>query len=129
MLSSRAIDTMAAVTVECAFKVHRTLGPGLLESIYQRCLAHELGKCGVAVKCAVPLPVIYDNIDLGTAFRMDMVIEDAIIVENKSVLQLLPVHQAQLLTYLKLTSCRLGFLINWNVPLLKQGLKRMANNL
>jgi GxxExxY protein len=127
MLTSSAIDAIAAVTVECAFKVHRRLGPGLLESIYQRCLEYELHECRVGVRCEVPLNIIYERMNLGKGYQMDMVVEESIIIENKAVIQLLPVHQAQLLTYLKLTDIRLGFLINWNVPRLKDGIKRMAN--
>lgn len=127
MTTSSVIDTIASATVECAFKVHRQLGPGLLESIYQRCLAHELRKAGISHRCEVPLPIVYDDEDLGPAYKMDMVIERSIIVENKAILQILPIHQAQLLTYLKLTDFRLGLLINWNVVLLKDGLKRIVN--
>jgi GxxExxY protein len=127
MPTPSVIDAIASATVECAFKVHRRLGPGLLESIYQRCLAFELRKAGIGYGCEVPLPIMYDDNDLGPAYKMDMVIEQAIIVENKAVLQILPIHQAQLLTYLKLTDYRLGFLINWNVILLKDGIKRVAN--
>ena len=109
--------------------MHRALGPGLLESAYQAVLAYELRKRGLVVLCEVPQGVHYDGIDIDAGYRLDMLIEQAIIVENKSVQALAPVHEAQLLTYLKLSGCKLGFLINWNVPLIKDGIKRMVNGL
>ena len=123
------IEDVARQIVDAAIKVHRALGPGLLESAYQTCLTHELRKRGLRVDCEVLLPVVYDGIQLDAGYRIDMLVEACIIVENKAVEKLLPIHQAQLLTYLKLQDCRLGFLLNWNVPLMKQGIKRMANNL
>ena len=123
------IEEAARQIVDAAIKVHRALGPGLLESAYQTCLTHELRKRGLRVDCEVLLPVVYDGIQLDAGYRIDMLVEACIIVENKAVEKLLPIHQAQLLTYLKLQDCRLGFLLNWNVPLMKQGIKRMANNL
>jgi GxxExxY protein len=120
-------ETVAAAVVDACLKVHRTLGPGLLESTYQACLAHELGSRGVRVECHVPLPVRYGAITVEAGYRIDMLVEDLVIVENKSAKALLPIHEAQLLTYLKLSGPSLGFLINWNVPLIKDGLKRMVN--
>ena len=115
--------------MDAAIKVHRALGPGLLESAYQKCLAYELHKRGLRVECEVLQPVIYEDVRIDAGYRIDMLVEDCVIIENKTVEKLLPIHQAQLLTYLKLRDCRLGFLLNWNVPLMKQGIKRMVNNL
>jgi GxxExxY protein len=112
-----------------AIKVHKALGPGLLESVYQRCLAYELEKAGYAVACEVPLPVTYKEVTIELGFRIDMLVDQTVIVENKTVEKLLPIHQAQLLTYLKLTHLKLGFLLNWNVTLMKDGIKRMINDL
>jgi GxxExxY protein len=123
------IEEVARQTVDAAIKVHRALGPGLLESAYQKCLEYELRKRGLQVECEVLLPVIYEGVQIDAGYRIDMLVEDCVIIENKTVEKLLPIHQAQLLTYLKLRDCRLGFLLNWNVPLMKQGIKRMVNNL
>jgi GxxExxY protein len=123
------IEKVGRNIVDAAIKVHRALGPGLLESAYQKCLAYELDKRGLRVECEVVLPVVYDDQRIDAGYRIDMLVEDVVIVENKTVERLLPVHEAQLLTYLKLRDCRLGFLLNWNVPLMKQGIKRMVNNL
>jgi GxxExxY protein len=123
------IEEIARNIVDSAIKVHRALGPGLLESAYQHCLAHELRKRGLRVECEQKLPVVYEGERLDAGYRIDMLIEDCVIVENKSVDRLLPIHEAQLLTYLKLSNCRLGFVLNWNVTLMKDGIKRMVNNL
>ena len=123
------IEQVAREIVDSAVTVHRALGPGLLESAYQQCLAHELRKRGLRVVCEVTLPVIYDGLEIDAGYRIDMLVEGSVIIENKAVDELLPIHQAQLLTYLKLRDCRLGFLLNWNVPLMKRGIKRMVNNL
>ena len=123
------IEEIATEIVDAAIKVHRVLGPGLLESAYQQCLSHELGRRGLIVKCEVVLPVVYEDIKIDAGYRVDMIIEDVIIVENKTVEKLLPIHEAQLLTYMKLMDCRLGFLLNWNNVLRKHGIKRMVNNL
>jgi len=113
--------------IGCAIKVHRALGPGLLESAYEVCLVHELGKAGLKVERQVPLPVIYDGIRLDAGYQLDVLVEDAIILELKSVESLLPIHEAQLLTYLRLANKKLGLLINFNVTLLKNGIKRRVN--
>jgi GxxExxY protein len=109
--------------------VHRELGPGLLESAYQTCLAHELRRRGHGVQLEVPLPVRYRGILIDAGYRIDMLIERQIVIENKAVEMLQPIHTAQLLTYLRLSDCRLGFLLNWHVNLMKQGIKRLVNNL
>jgi len=106
-----------------AIEVHRHLGPGLLESTYQQCLARELHLSGIPFKLEYPLPVEYKGLHLDCGYRIDVLIEDAIILELKSVAQLKPIHEAQLLTYMKLTHIKQGFLINFNVEILKNGLK------
>lgn len=127
--SKEEIEQIAAVIVDSVVKVHRALGPGLMESAYQACLAYELHDRGVEVRCEVPLPIQYGALQIEAGYRIDMLVADCIIIENKAVQATVPVHEAQLLTYLKLSGCRLGFLINWNVPLIKDGIKRIVNNL
>jgi GxxExxY protein len=123
------IESTARQIVHAAIKVHKALGPGLLESVYQKCLTYELEKTGLKVQCEVPLPVQYEDIKIDAGFRADMIIEDSVIIENKTVDQLAPIHEAQLLTYLKITGMNLGFLLNWKVTLMKDGIKRMVNEL
>ena len=123
------IEEIARNIVHCAIKVHKALGPGLLESVYQQCLAYDLEKVGLIVACEVPVPVRYNEVSIDLGFRIDMMVEKAVVIENKTVEKLLPIHQAQLLTYLKLSNLQLGFLLNWNVTLMKHGIKRMVNNL
>ena len=123
------IEDTATRIVNAAIKVHSALGPGLLESAYQKCLAYELTKNGSKVECEIMLPIFYEQVRIDAGYRMDMIIDDVAIVENKTVEKLLPIHQAQLLTYLKMKKCKLGFLLNWNVPHMKDGIKRMVNNL
>ncbi len=123
------IEEIGRNIVHSAIKVHKALGPGLLESVYQKCLAYELEKTGLTVVCEVPLPVKYETVVIDAGFRIDMMIQRTVIVENKTVDKIAPIHEAQLLTYLKLTNLKLGFLLNWNVPLMKDGIKRMVNNL
>ena len=123
------IESTARQIVHSAVKVHKALGPGLLESVYQKCLAYELEKAGLRVACEIILPVKYEDVIIDTGFRIDMLVNENIIIENKTVEKLLPIHEAQLLTYLKLSNLNLGFLLNWNVILMKDGIKRMVNNL
>lgn len=112
--------------IGAAIEVHRYLGPGLLESAYQVCLAREMDLRGMSFEPEKPLPLEYKGVNLECGYRLDFLVEQSVVVELKTVDALLPVHQAQLLTYLKLTGCKIGLLINFNVPALKQGLKRMA---
>ncbi|MBI2193071.1 MAG: GxxExxY protein [Planctomycetes bacterium] len=119
------VEALAKVAVDAAFKVHRELGPGLLESIYEVCLVYELSKRGVRAERQVELPVVYDGVQLDAGLRLDILVEDQLIIEVKAVEKIAPVHQAQVMTYLKLTNRRLGLLINFNVPLIKQGIKRV----
>ncbi len=120
------MEEIATEIVDAAFKVHSSLGAGLLESVYEVCLSHELSKRNLNVQRQLALPVIYDNLKLDAGFRIDLLVENCIIIELKAVETLLPVHTAQLLTYLKLSKYRVGFLINFNVPLIKQGIKRLV---
>jgi GxxExxY protein len=123
------IEAVATQIVDASIKVHRSLGPGLLESAYQKCLEHELKKRGLRVKCEIPCSLEYEGLLVANGYRIDMLVEDQVIIENKTVEKILPIHEAQLLTYLKLTGCKIGFLINWNALLLKNGLRRRVNNL
>jgi GxxExxY protein len=120
-----SIEEAARDVVDAARAVHRTLGPGLLESAYEICLAHELEKRGRSVLRQVALPLVYDTIKLEAGYRIDLIVDNSVIVEVKAVEAIAPVHEAQLLTYLRLSQRRLGFLINFNVALLKHGIKRM----
>lgn len=120
---------MSKIVFDCALKVHRALGPGLLESAYEECLYYELKKSGLDVVKQKPLPLVYEGVKLDIGYRIDLIVENRLILEIKSVETLNDVHFAQLLTYLKLTDCRLGLLINFNVVLIKNGIKRIANNL
>lgn len=122
----RATEDSATSVVDAAIAVHRILGPGLLESTYEVCLAHELEKRGHTVLRQTALPVVYDEIKLEAGYRVDLIVDGTVIIEVKSVEALAPVHEAQILTYLRLSGRRLGFLVNFNVALLKQGLRRMV---
>jgi GxxExxY protein len=123
------IEDIGRQIIDAVVKVHKALGPGLLESAYQNCLAYELRQRGLDVKCEVPQPVKYEKLQIDAGYRLDMLVEDVVIIENKTVEKVLPIHEAQLLTYLKLKDCRLGYLINWNVPLIRNGIHRMVNKL
>jgi GxxExxY protein len=118
-------ERIATEIVDAAFKVHKELGAGLLECIYVACLVHELRKRGLQVETEVTVPVFYDGVRLDVGLRLDILVEDKIIIEAKAVEKIIPVHEAQVLTYLKLSQRRLGFLINFNSKLIKDGIKRM----
>jgi GxxExxY protein len=122
-------NEIARQIVDAAYKIHSTLGPGLLESAYQAILVYELQKRGLKVEPEKEMPIIYENIQLDTGFRADLVVEDKVIVELKSVEQVAPVHKKQLLTYLRLGDKRLGLLINFGAPLVKNGITRVVNRL
>ena len=119
-------EKYAAVVVDSALRVHSALGPGLLESVYEACLAHELSKRGIPIQRQVILPVVYDGITIESGLRIDLIAGDAVVVEVKTVERLLPVFEAQILTYLKMSGMRLGLLINFNVPLIREGIRRFA---
>ncbi|RDI56885.1 GxxExxY protein [Flavobacterium glaciei] len=120
-------NEISKIVFESALKVHKVLGPGLLESAYEECLFYELKKSNLKVEKQKALPLIYEEVKLDVGYRIDMIIEDKFIVEVKSVESLTDVHLAQLLTYLRLSDCRLGLLINFNVKLLKEGVRRVIN--
>jgi GxxExxY protein len=123
---SEAEETIAKKIVDAAYAVHKALGPGLLEKVYEVCFCHELAKRGLRYLRQVDLPIVYDGMTFNEGLRMDVLVEDLIICELKAVDEMNPVWEAQLLSHLKLTERRLGFLINFNVPLIKSGIKRMV---
>ena|SRR6185437_1531747 len=120
-------NEISKIVFNCALKVHQNLGPGLLESAYEECLFYELNKTGLNIEKQKPLPLIYEEVKLQVGYRLDIVIEKKFIIEVKSVEALNDVHMAQILTYLKLSNCKLGFLINFNVTLIKNGIRRVIN--
>ncbi|MBB4800486.1 GxxExxY protein [Flavobacterium nitrogenifigens] len=122
-------NDLSRIVFNSALKVHQTLGPGLLENAYEECLFYELRKLGLAVEKQKALPLLYEEIKLDIGYRFDILVENKLILEIKAVDCLNEIHFAQLLTYLKLTDCKLGLLINFNVALLKHGVKRIVNNL
>ncbi len=121
------LNTLSKEVIDSIYQVHRILGPGLLEKAYQKCLCVELSKRGIKNEMEVELPLIYRNIDVDVNYRIDILIEGKIVLELKSVEKILPIHEAQLLTYLKLSRNKLGFLVNFNVKYIKEGIKRMVN--
>lgn len=123
------IEQIGKAVIDSAMKVHTALGPGLLESAYRACVAHELVSRGLQVRQEVPFPVRYGEAEISVGYRIDLLIEDEVIVELKAVEKLLPIHTAQVLSYLKLSGCKLGFVINFNVPRLKDGIKRVVNGI
>jgi GxxExxY protein len=120
------LERLASIIVDAGLKVHRTLGPGLLESVYENCLARELELRGVAVRRQVILPIVYEGMTLEAGYRLDLLVENAIIVEAKVVEALTRLHEAQVLTYLRLSGKRMAFLMNFNVLMFKQGLRRFV---
>ena len=122
-------NDVARVVVGGAFRVHSTLGPGLLESVYQAALSLEVARSGLRQACQIPVPVVYGDITLGLGFRADILVEEKVVIEIKSVETTLPVNKKQLLTYLRLMDKRLGLLINFNVALIKNGILRVVNGL
>jgi GxxExxY protein len=122
-------NEVAKQIVDVAFKIHTTYGPGLLESVYEKIMAYELHKRGLRVRRQQGIPVIHENIKMDLGFRADLIVEDKVVVEIKSVEAVAPVHKKQLLTYLRLTDKKLGLLINFNVELIKNGITRVVNGL
>ena len=120
-------EEIAKIIVNSAFKVHKELGPGLLERVYEVCLAYEINKAGLEVQSQIDVPIIYDGVILKEKLRLDLIVENSVIVEVKAVEIVNPVWQAQIISQLKLTDNQLGFLINFNVPLIKSGIKRFIN--
>jgi len=120
-------EEIAKIIVNSAFKVHKELGPGLLERVYEVCLAYEINKVGLEVQSQIDVPIMYDGVILKEKLRLDLIVENSVIVEVKAVEIVNPVWQAQIISQLKLTDNQLGFLINFNVPLIKNGIKRFIN--
>ena len=128
MLTKDEYESIGKIILDCAFEVHKELGPGLLESIYEECLCEEIRKKGLKVENQVYLPLVYKGRSLNKNFRIDVLVENVIIIEIKSAIDLYTVDEAQLVSYMKLADKRLGYLINFNVPLLREGIKRKVNN-
>jgi GxxExxY protein len=123
------IESIAREIVDTAIRVHTRLGPGMLEGAYEACIEYELGKRSIGVKKQVPRPLRYDDLNLDIGYRLDLLVEDSVVIELKSVQQLLPIHTAQLLSYLRAGDYRLGFLLNFNTVHMRDGIKRVVNRL
>ena len=121
------LNEITRTVIGCAIEVHRTLGPGLLESAYEECLAYELFRKGLIIKRQVPTPVIYKEIKLECGYRIDILVENSVVIELKVVDAINPVHEAQILTYMKFSGIKTGLLINFNVKMLRNGLRRYSN--
>lgn len=128
MNKEEKLNKITKTIIGMAINIHRALGPGLLESAYEACMVYDLVKAGLKVEQQKPLPIVYRGVKLECSYRLDLMIEKEVIVEIKSVEKLLPIHQAQLMSYLKLSDCKVGLLINFNVKVLKNGIKRVVNN-
>jgi len=128
MEQKERLNKITETIIGAAINVHRTLGPGLLESAYEACLAFDLSDTGFSIEQQKPLPVIYKDVKLDCGYRLDLLVEKEVIVELKSVEKILPIHKAQLMSYLKLSGCKVGLLINFNVEVLKDGIVRIVNN-
>jgi GxxExxY protein len=129
MKSASELNRLSNKVIGCAIEVHRVLGPGLLESAYQQCLAWELQQHGLAVKEQIAIPIRYKELEIPNAYRIDILIEEELVVELKAVDRIEPVHIAQMLTYLKVNGLRLGLLLNFNVDVMRKGIKRVVKNL
>lgn len=126
-MAVRTFDPLSKRVIGCAIEVHRAIGPGLLESAYQQCLARELSEAGLAFKMEAPVPLRYKGVLMDCAFRADLIVEEKLIVELKCVDHLMKIHEAQILAYMRLTQCGVGLLINFNVPLLcQEGIRRFV---
>ena len=128
MTNKERLNQITEGIIGAAIEVHRDLGPGLLESAYETCLAFELVERGLKVEQQKPLPVVYREVKLDCGYRLDLLVEEAVIVEVKAVDRLAPIHKAQLLSYLRLSGCKVGLLINFNVKVLKDGIRRVVND-
>jgi GxxExxY protein len=127
MTERERLNGITESIIGAAIRIHKALGPGLLESAYEHCLAYELTKRNLRVEQQKPLPLVYEQVKLECGYRIDLVVEGSVVVEIKSVDELAPIHEAQILTYLKLSGCKLGLLINFNVPVVKDGIHRYIN--
>jgi len=123
------LEKIAKTTLDCSYKIHTALGPGMLESAYEACLMYELKQNGLNAESQVELPILYDGVKISAGYRLDIFVENELIIEVKAVERIHPVHTAQILSYLKLSNKKLGLLINFNVPRLINGIKRVVNNL
>lgn len=123
------MNQLAAIVCDLSYKIHTKLGPGILESAYEACLFHDIQKLGIEVDRQKPMPLVYDNVKLDTGYRLDLILENKLVVEIKSVEGLNDLHFAQTLTYLRLSQCKLGLLINFNTTHLKSGIRRIVNGL
>ncbi|MDO8631795.1 MAG: GxxExxY protein [Phycisphaerales bacterium] len=121
------VDKITEAIIGAAIRVHRELGPGLLESAYEACLAFELAEHGMAVERQKPLPLVYHGVQIECGYRIDLLVENVVVVELKTVDKILPIHEAQLLSYLKLSGCKVGLVINFNVVVLRDGIRRLVN--
>jgi GxxExxY protein len=128
MKEEKSLDEIAGIIIGAATEVHRALGPGLHEAAYEACLAHEIAERGLSVERQKPLPVTYKSVHLDCGYRLDLLVENALIVEIKSLDALLPIHSAQLLSYLKLANLQVGLLVNFDVEILKNGVRRIVNH-
>jgi len=128
MNEQEKLNKITKTIIGVAVNIHRALGPGLLESAYEACMVYDLAHAGLEVEQQKPLPIVYRGVKLECGYRLDLIIESEVIVEIKSIEKLLPIHKAQLLSYLKLSGCKLGLLINFNVQILKNGIQRIVNN-
>ena len=128
MNENEKLNEITGMIISAAINVHRTLGPGFLESAYEACMVYELAQAGLKVEQQKPLPIVYREVKLECGYRLDLMIENEVIIEIKLIEKLMPIHQAQLLSYLKLSECKVGLLINFNVKVLKDGIKRVVNN-
>ena len=126
-MPTQRLEEIGKTIVHSAFKVHKELGPGLLERIYEVCLAYEIEKAGLKVERQVPATIFYDNLEFDEGFKMDLLVEDSVVIELKAVEKVNPVWAAQIISHLHLTQNKLGYLINFNVPLIKEGIKRYIN--
>ena len=122
------LNVISGKIIEFSIKVHRELGPGMLESAYEACLLYELHQAGLKAESQLKLPIIYQGVKIESGYRIDLLVEDSVIVELKTVERILPIHEAQLLSYLRLSKLKLGLLINFNVKLLREGVRRIVNN-
>jgi GxxExxY protein len=120
------LEDLATALVDSAFKVHQALGPGLLESVYESCVCIELTRRGISYEKQAPMPLVYEGVSVDGGFRLDLLVEQSVVLEIKAVEKLLPIHHRQLLTYLRLANLRLDFLINFNVLMFKEGVKRIV---
>jgi len=128
-MKKSSLETIAKKTLDCSYKVHTALGPGLLESAYEVCLVYELNQENLETRSQQQLPIIYDGVKIDAGYRIDIIVEDELILEIKSIDRVLPVHKAQLLSYLRLSNKRLGLLLNFNEQRLVHGIKRIVNEL